>query len=151
MDLDLTATGDVKVELTVLNSETNSRVGFESVNISDGLTENVLIELSESNPGPHLIQGVLKNSDGEFVKQHTSHFELIDDSVEKPEPGEYDFVFPNGLRSYSEGTRVLASDGDIYECKGWPYSGYCVQWSASATHYEPGTGSHWQQAWTRSK
>ncbi|AJO80592.1 N-acetylglucosamine-binding protein GbpA [Pseudomonas sp. MRSN 12121] len=62
---------------------------------------------------------------------------------------EYDFVFPKGLSSYKAGTKVLGKDGKVYECKPFPYSGYCIQWNAGATHYEPGTGSNWQDAWIR--
>uniref|UniRef100_UPI003A938CA5 lytic polysaccharide monooxygenase n=1 Tax=Amphritea sp. TaxID=1872502 RepID=UPI003A938CA5 len=60
---------------------------------------------------------------------------------------DYDFEFPDGLQNYIGGTKVKASDGQIYQCKGWPASGYCQQWSSSATHFEPGTGSHWTMAW----
>ncbi|AKA22558.1 N-acetylglucosamine-binding protein GbpA [Pseudomonas chlororaphis] len=63
--------------------------------------------------------------------------------------GEYDFVFPKGLSSYKAGTKVLGKDGKVYECKPFPYSGYCIQWNAGAIHYEPGTGSNWQDAWIR--
>ena len=38
-------------------------------------------------------------------------------------------------------------DGQVYECKAWPYSGFCVQWSANATQFEPGVGSNWGEAW----
>ena len=61
----------------------------------------------------------------------------------------YDFVFPASLGSYKAGTRVLQSkDGKVYTCKPFPYSGWCSQWAATATHYEPGVGSAWQDAWT---
>jgi chitin-binding protein len=60
----------------------------------------------------------------------------------------HDYVFPDGLKSYTAGTRVLQPrDGRVYECKPWPYSGYCVQWSQGANQFEPGVGSHWQDAW----
>jgi chitin-binding protein len=60
----------------------------------------------------------------------------------------YTYVFPDGLASYDAGVNVLQPrDGNIYECKPFPYSGYCRQWSASAIQYEPGIGSDWQNAW----
>jgi chitin-binding protein len=63
-------------------------------------------------------------------------------------PVRYDYVFPKGLLKYKAGTRVLQPrDGQVYECKAWPYSGFCVQWSASATQFEPGVGSDWREAW----
>lgn len=60
----------------------------------------------------------------------------------------YDYVFPASLSSYKAGTRVLQpKTGKVYTCKPFPYSGYCIQWGADATQFEPGVGSHWQQAW----
>lgn len=62
----------------------------------------------------------------------------------------FDYVFPENLRSYTAGTRVLQPrDGRIYQCRPFPNSGYCVQWSPSATQYEPGFGSHWTWAWIK--
>lgn len=62
--------------------------------------------------------------------------------------GDYQFRFPNDIKSYTAGTRVLQpKNGKVYQCKPFPYSGYCVQWATTATHYEPGVGSHWQDAW----
>ncbi|WP_207001640.1 glycosyl hydrolase family 18 protein [Trinickia mobilis] len=50
---------------------------------------------------------------------------------------------------YSAGTAYQAGDivsnnGKSYECKPWPYTGWCSQ---SPTHYEPGVGSAWDDAW----
>jgi chitin-binding protein len=60
----------------------------------------------------------------------------------------YDHVFPQNLSQYKAGTRVLQSrDGKVYECKPWPYSGYCRQWSAGSNQFEPGIGSAWTSAW----
>ncbi|HYX34224.1 MAG TPA: hypothetical protein VE954_14060 [Oligoflexus sp.] len=59
-----------------------------------------------------------------------------------------DFVFPNGLSTYGDGTVVLQpKNGRIYRCKGFPYSGFCQQWSSASTRFEPGTGSNWMAAW----
>lgn len=29
-------------------------------------------------------------------------------------------------------------NGKVYQCRPFPYSGYCVQWSQHASQYEPG-------------
>jgi len=60
----------------------------------------------------------------------------------------HDYVFPQNLSQYKAGTRVLQPrDGRVYECKPWPYSGYCQQWSAGSNQFEPGIGSAWSSAW----
>ncbi|NMS31765.1 N-acetylglucosamine-binding protein GbpA, partial [Vibrio parahaemolyticus] len=91
----------------------------------------------------------IKDKDGNLVDQQTLDFHLKEESVTPPPSDEYDFVFPEGLSSYTAGTKVLASDGGIYQCKPFPYSGYCMQWKESANHYEPGIGSHWEMAWDK--
>ncbi|TCM68019.1 putative carbohydrate-binding protein with CBM5 and CBM33 domain [Acinetobacter calcoaceticus] len=59
--------------------------------------------------------------------------------------GKYQYVYPENITSYKAGTRVLGSDGQVYECKPFPYSGWCT---IKATQYTPATGSHWQDAWS---
>jgi hypothetical protein len=60
----------------------------------------------------------------------------------------YDFIFPDGLSEYKAGTKVLqAKTGRTYECKGFPYTPYCRQYSEDATQFEPGVGSNWMAAW----
>ncbi|CAA0116842.1 Chitin-binding protein CbpD [BD1-7 clade bacterium] len=61
-----------------------------------------------------------------------------------PPVGDYDHEYPAGIGSYGPATRVLASDGQTYECKPFPYSGWCNQ---APTHYAPATGLNWQDAW----
>ena len=63
--------------------------------------------------------------------------------------GDYQYSFPEGLKSYAAGTKVLQpKDGKIYQCKPYPYSGWCTIWTSTATQYEPGVGTNWQDAWT---
>jgi hypothetical protein len=60
----------------------------------------------------------------------------------------HDYVFPEGISAYEGGTRVLQlKTGRVYECKGFPYTQYCRQWTAQSTLFEPGTGSNWMAAW----
>ncbi|MEG3027693.1 MAG: Ig-like domain-containing protein, partial [Aeromonas sp.] len=51
--------------------------------------------------------------------------------------------------AYQAGTAYKAGDvvsnaGSLYECKEFPYSGWC---GASAYHYAPGVGTVWTDAW----
>jgi GH18 family chitinase len=45
---------------------------------------------------------------------------------------------------YTAGS-IVKNAGNKYECKPWPYSGWC---NGAAWAYGPGTGMHWQDAWT---
>lgn len=57
----------------------------------------------------------------------------------------YDYVYPDNIKNYKAGTKVLGSDKKIYQCKPFPYTGWCT---IHAPQYTPATGSHWRDAWT---
>ena len=62
-----------------------------------------------------------------------------------PDPtGGVDFIYPDGIGSYVGGTVVQGTDGKRYECKPFPFSGWCNQ---SELYYAPGTGLAWTDAW----
>ena len=147
LNLTLTAEGDLNAELTVFNHHRESLASWIGA-MNDGISEQVNLVLSKSEPGHHMLVTRIKDKDGKLIDQQTLDFHLKEDTVTPP-TDDYDFVFPEGLGEYIEGTKVLAGDGHIYQCKPFPYSGYCVQWSEHATHYTPGTGSHWQSAWDK--
>jgi chitin-binding protein len=67
--------------------------------------------------------------------------------IEKPSTGGgAQYKYPAGIDSYTAGTLVEGTDGLIYRCKPFPYSGWC---KGAASHYAPGTGMAWQDAWER--
>ncbi len=51
--------------------------------------------------------------------------------------------------AYVAGQVVKNRNGDLFECKPWPYTGWCN--STSAFHYEPGIGINWRDAWNMHK
>lgn len=62
-----------------------------------------------------------------------------------PDPtGGVDFIYPDGIGSYVGGTVVQGTDGKRYECKLFPFSGWCNQ---SELYYAPGSGLAWTDAW----
>lgn len=85
-------------------------------------------------------------------KANTSHgFDVVNNETPGPGPSpEHDFVYPQGLGQYAAGTKVLQpKDGNVYECKPWPYTDWCNQDNAADPAFEPGTGRAWQEAWIR--
>ncbi|MGL4713915.1 MAG: hypothetical protein ACRCWP_15595, partial [Shewanella sp.] len=55
------------------------------------------------------------------------------------------------LPAYQAGSPYQAGDqvsnaGGTYHCKPFPYSGWC---GGSTSHYAPGTGSNWTDAWIK--
>ncbi|HHQ4572225.1 TPA: immunoglobulin-like domain-containing protein [Aeromonas veronii] len=68
---------------------------------------------------------------------------LAEESGNGGNDGDYPAYAPN--TGYQAGDRVSNAGGN-YECKPWPYSGWC---GGSTSHYAPGTGSAWSDAWTK--
>ncbi len=152
LDLTLFAEGDVNAELTVYNHHREALASWTG-DLQDGYNEYVNMTLSKSEEGHHMLVTRLKDKEGNLVDQQTLDFHLVAEEETEVTPptasGDYDYVFPNGMENYTDSTKVLASDGNIYQCKPFPYSGYCVQWSQHATQFEPATGSHWEMAWDK--
>ncbi|ANS86303.1 GlcNAc-binding protein [Vibrio scophthalmi] len=145
--LTLNASGDLHAELTVYNHGREALASW-SGELVDGESKAVDLTLAKSQAGHHMLISRIKDQAGNLINQETLDFHLIAE-VTPPPAGDYDFVFPEGLKSYTAGTKVLASDGQVYQCKAFPYSGYCAQWTQTATQYEPATGSHWSMAWDK--
>lgn len=60
----------------------------------------------------------------------------------------YNFLFPDNISKYTEGTIVLnPRTGKTYKCKSAPSDGFCSQWSSSSNEFEPGVGHAWNLAW----
>lgn len=57
--------------------------------------------------------------------------------------GDYPAYVPG--TAYKAGDKV-SNRGGVYQCKPFPASGWCSQ---SPTHYAPGAGSDWQDAWDK--
>lgn len=111
----------------------------QSVNGTEPFVLNV-----ESTEGEHTLKvvGVDKRERVLLQDEKTVQLKAAGD-------GSHDFVFPESLASYKAGTTVLQpKNGKVYECQPFPNSGYCLQYSADATQFEPGVGSHWNMAWT---
>ncbi|WP_312240230.1 N-acetylglucosamine-binding protein GbpA [Pantoea sp.] len=142
-------TGDVTLEATV-SDHAGANKGFLKETFSTG-EYPLSIALNNVQAGHHILRYVATNPTGQVIEQGTQDLQLKSGST-GGDTGDYDFTFPDKLKSYKAGTVVLQpKDGHTYECKPFPYSGYCQQWSASANHYEPGVGSHWKDAWTLKK
>lgn len=97
------------------------------------------LKVLQAKPGTYqLVIKALDKTRGGLI-QKTFRTKLI---------GAYDYVFPNGLKTYKAGTKVLQpKNGRIYVCRPAPNSGFCGQWSVTSSQFEPGIGSHWPDAW----
>lgn len=136
---DLAVEGALALEGKIFDAGNNAKGHFTGAleNASQGFS----IALSDVAAGKYTLVITGTNDKGQSV-QESFEFALRAESG----GGDYQFVYPQGLGDYQAGTVVLQPKTDkTYECKPFPYSGWC---NIGSHHYEPGEGSNWQDAWT---
>lgn len=136
----ITSVNELKVKAQLLD-ESNKPVGVAEGKATGGAGAIVLD--ASSQEGTHTLKVVGTDAHKRVLLQETY-------SVQLKAAGavEYDFEYPQSIGSYQEGTKVLQpKTGDVFECKPFPYSGWCN--NPSAIHYEPGFGSNWADAWNK--
>ena len=142
ISLNVTAVGELDVAATLLDAAgTNKGQATAALNNSG---QTLVVPVNQPAAGTYsmVVKGTPRA--GGTVLQKTYAVTLKAGGGTSPS---YDYVFPNGLASYRGGTKVLASNGKVYECKPFPYEGWCRVWSSSNNAYEPGVGANWQDAW----
>lgn len=142
LDFTVMTNRNLQVSARLLDSA-NQQVGFTRQDV-DATTRPMMLQ-ADTVAGEHLLKVVGVNKAGRILLQEERTVQL------KAAGGEgHDFVFPQSIASYKAGTRVLQpKTGEVFECKPFPFEGWCKSYSASATQYEPGVGSHWQDAWIK--
>jgi len=142
LEFNVTAVGSLQISSYVYDHDGNAK-GFAATEL-DNNSQPLSINVESPVPGHHQLVVSAKVVGSEQVLQKTFDMMFVADDGS----ASYDFTFPDGLRSYTAGTRVLQpKTGQLYQCRPFPQSGYCMQWSAASTQFEPGIGSHWQDAW----
>lgn len=131
------------IEATLFD-ENNKPVGTTSASVDSGATR--LSMDVRSVPGAHTLILIGSTLDGRTTRQDSQTLQLTGEAAQTS----YDFVFPEGISGYTAGTKVLQpKTNEVFECKPFPESGYCKQYSTTANGYEPGVGAYWQMAWNK--
>lgn len=139
LTFELAVEGKLALEGKIFDADNNAKGRFTGAleNASQGFN----IALSDVAAGKYTLVITGTNDQGQSV-QENFEFALRAESG----GGDYEFVYPQGLGDYQAGTVVLQPKTDkTYECKPFPYSGWC---NINSHHYVPGEGSNWQDAWT---
>ena len=136
--LNLTTQNPVQIAASL--QQNGQRFGEVSAQVNG----NSALTLAVSNASAGSYELVIEGkAEGQLpvVQRHT--VTLSEDNQGGGSEGDYPaYVAGN---SYQAGDRV-SNSGANYECKPWPYSGWC---GLSPAHYAPGTGSAWSDAWQR--
>jgi len=107
--------------------------------------DGVNLELTLPSPSADTgLQVVLTVTDDGGLSSSATQTLLVKGQSNPPPPG-------GGYPAYQEGAAYQAGDrvanaGGNYECKPFPYSGWC---GGAAWAYAPGTGTAWQDAWVK--
>ncbi len=130
------------IEATIFD-DSNKQVGFTRQQVA--AQSNAVLNVDvRSAPGKHGVKLVGTTEDGRTTRQAFEETRFTGEGGAQ----EYDFEFPNNVGDYTAGTKVLQpKNGLVYECKPFPNSGYCKQYSPTAAGFEPGIGSDWTMAW----
>ena len=140
LDFTVMSNKNLQVSARLFDAD-NKQVGYVRQQVEG--TGKLVLEAS-SVEGPHTLKVV-----GVDKAQRVLLQEQRDVTLKAAAEG-YDFEFPQSIASYKEGTLVLQpKTGEVFECKPFPFDGWCKSYSDSANHYEPGVGSNWQDAWIK--
>lgn len=140
MTFNVATNRDLQVEATLFDAN-NKQVGFARQRVN-ATTAPMSIDV-RSAPGGHQITLVGATDDDRVSLQVVKAVTMTGEAG----GADFDFVYVPGNAQYKAGAKVLQEkNGEVYECKPFPYEGWCSQ---SPAHYEPGFGSDWQHAWNR--
>ncbi|BBH43836.1 N-acetylglucosamine-binding protein GbpA [Pseudomonas sp. KU43P] len=142
--VDFTLMTNRKLQVTSkLFDANNNQVGHVRQQVEVG-TAPVALE-ANSSAGKHLLKVVGVDKQGREMLQQEREVLLLEGG-----DAQYDFVYPQSMAAYKEGTRVLqGKTGEVFECMPFPAEGWCRIYSENANNYEPGVGSNWQDAWIK--
>ncbi|MDD1794067.1 glycosyl hydrolase family 18 protein [Enterovibrio sp. ZSDZ42] len=138
LDLSLESNQAMTAEIKVTGASVVSG-GETQVSVDGKLA--VSLTLSNVEVGQYAVSVVGKTESGTTVQQNAA-FTVKDEAITPPPGGEY----PNYVSgtAYAAGDMVTGVDGNIYECKPWPYTSWCANAS-----YAPGDSLYWADAWDK--
>lgn len=136
--LELSANKALDVTVMVADS-TGTVVNQAKVNLVD--SKVITIDIFEAKEGRYTLDVVGSAEDGEMVV-FTAPFMVKEQGTVTPPPGDYP-PFQAGT-NYQAGDIVVAADNGLYQCKPWPYTGWC-----SSASYAPADSLYWQDAWDK--
>ncbi|WP_319803640.1 immunoglobulin-like domain-containing protein [Shewanella subflava] len=132
-DVNVQTNTEILVHVKLYNSEGLTYSYFSD--IVDNQSQTIPVESYNVDAGSYQLHvyGTIKDSH-ELVSEQQFTVKLVESNSEYPEyvPGQ----------QYAAGD-IVSFDGGLYQCKPWPYSGWC-----SNSAYAP-SGQYWQDAWTK--
>ncbi|MDD1780269.1 N-acetylglucosamine-binding protein GbpA [Enterovibrio sp. ZSDZ35] len=118
LDLAVSASGDVNVEMTVYNHAQDA-LAYEKLAIADGTTEAVEMALTNAKAGHHMLVTRVKDAEGNMVDQQMLDFFLIEKGEQcGTDPDAVNHPAWSAETTYTGGEKVNFN-GLVYEAKYW--------------------------------
>ena len=132
----------ITLDATVYDADNKAVGTTKQVVDATNATVNVAVK---GAPGAHGLKLIASSEGGRESFQDYKELTLSGEGGSQ----DFEFEFPEGIKEYKAGTMVYQPKTDkVYECKPFPFSGWCGLYSPNANGYEPGVGSNWADAWT---
>ncbi|WP_157729853.1 lytic polysaccharide monooxygenase [Bacterioplanes sanyensis] len=135
LDLDLTSQAELQLDVSIYHAQ--QLVARSSA----ALNQQLSLPMTLKTPLPGDYQLIIVASDSNSSRQFSYDFSIALANTD------YDYVYPAQHEQYKAGDRVRGKDGRIYQCKPFPYAGWCRIYQAADPAYAPGVGRAWQDAW----
>ncbi|WP_044583193.1 hypothetical protein [Aliivibrio salmonicida] len=118
------------------------RMGNSVTSYSEQVTGTQAISLPLTNveEGYYSMRLLASNDDNSVEERYS--FNLV--SEDTTTPPTTDVPAYEAGKTYAEGDQVLATDGNVYQCKAWPYTPWC-----SSSSYAPAESQLWANAWDK--
>ena len=118
------------------------RMGNSVTSYSEQVTGTQAISLPLTNveEGYYSMRLLASNDDNSVEERYS--FNLV--SEDTTTPPTTDVPAYEAGKTYAEGDQVLATDGNVYQCKAWPYTPWC-----SSSAYAPAESQLWANAWDK--
>ncbi|MDD9157142.1 DUF5011 domain-containing protein [Aliivibrio sp. S4TY2] len=131
-------------EMASINLDVIDRFGSPVTTYSASVngTEAVSLKLANIEEGYYSMRLIASNDDDSVEARYS--FNLVAEDTSTPTPPPSDVPAYEAGVNYSAGDKVLATDGDVYQCKPWPYTAWC-----SSSAYAPAESQFWADAWDK--
>ncbi|WP_375321916.1 immunoglobulin-like domain-containing protein [Aliivibrio logei] len=133
----ITTNNTASVTVDIIDRMGNS-IASESTSITG--IQAVSLTLNNVEAGYYSMRLLASNADDSVEERYS--FNLVSEDTPTPPPTDIP-VYEVG-KTYADGEQVLGSDGNIYQCKPWPYTPWC-----SSASYAPAESQYWADAWDK--
>ena len=137
VELNVTFVSSESSSVTVaVKDQTNTAVYQQSIEVNG--EERVTITLDDIEAGNFTFEATATSENGE-EERITRSFKVEEESSNPSQYPDYE-----AGKNYAAGDIVTGTDGNAYQCKPWPYTGWCANAS-----YAPGESQFWADAWDK--